>query len=444
MLKPFLFALVLIAAATIGLIAQTDDQVLAIAAGVRITVGDLPPETKSAYLNLSQIMAERRKEFLEAQIIDMLADEKTRARKTTVEKLFESEVADKVPDPAEARIQEVYDANRAALGDKPLAEVRARIVAYLRVEPEQKAFAKFVTGLKAKYKTVSGKDVNSATLRPTDVLATVAGKPLTYALFESKNKVELFEAKAKVFDQLRDEVDSQIFSKLVIAEAKSLGLEPYQLVAREITDKLKEYSESEREELESAFRRRLIAKYRPQIMYREPAPLVFKVATEGNPSRGLATAPVTVVMFSDFQCSACSATHPILKRVLAEYGNKVRLVVRDYPLTVLHKDAYRAALAANAAAAQGKFFEYTELLYANQSALDDESLKKYAAEVGLNLSQFGLDFKSEKIAADVKRDMDDGKSIGITGTPTIFVNGVKIRDMSADGFRDAIELALKK
>ncbi|HNQ15639.1 MAG TPA: thioredoxin domain-containing protein, partial [Pyrinomonadaceae bacterium] len=298
--------------------------------------------------------------------------------------------------------------------------------------------------LKAKYKTVSGKDVNSATLRPTDVLATVAGKPLTYALFESKNKVELFEAKAKVFDQLRDEVDSQILSKLVIAEAKSLGLEPYQLVAREITDKLKEYSESEREELESAFRRRLIAKYRPQIMYREPAPLVFKVATEGNPARGLATAPVTVVMFSDFQCSACSATHPILKRVLAEYGNKVRLVVRDYPLTVLHKDAYRAALAANAAAAQGKFFEYTELLYANQSALDDESLKKYAAEVGLNLSQFGLDFKSEKIAADVKRDMDDGKSIGITGTPTIFVNGVKIRDMSADGFRDAIELALKK
>ncbi len=444
MLKPFLFALVLIAAATIELIAQTDDQVLAIAAGVRITVGDLPPETKSAYLNLSQIMAERRKEFLEAQIIDMLADEEAGARKTTVEKLFESEVADKVPDPAEVRIQEVYDANRAALGDKPLAEVRARIVAYLRVEPEQKAFAKFVTGLKAKYKTVSGKDVNSATLRPTDVLATVAGKPLTHALFESKNKVELFEAKAKVFDQLRDEVDSQILLKLVIAEAKSLGLEPYQLVAREITDKLKEYSESEREELESAFRRRLIAKYRPQIMYREPAPLVFKVATEGNPSRGLATAPVTVVMFSDFQCSACSATHPILKRVLAEYGNKVRLVVRDYPLTVLHKDAYRAALAANAAAAQGKFFEYTELLYANQSALDDESLKKYAAEVGLNLSQFGLDFKSEKIAADVKRDMDDGKSIGITGTPTIFVNGVKVRDMSADGFRDAIELALKK
>ncbi len=444
MFKRHIFALIIIAAATIISTAQTDEQVLAIVAGERITVGDLPPETKAAYLNLAQIMADRRKEFLEAQIIDMLADEEAKARKTTVEKLFKSEIADKVPDPTDAQIQEIYDANRAALGDKTLAEMKPRIVAYLRVEPEQKAFMNFVAALKSKYKTVNGKDVNSATLRPTDVLATVSGKPLTYALFESKNKVELFEAKAKIFDQLKEEVDSLILSKLVIAEAKSLGVEPYQLVASEITDKLKDYSDGEREELASAFRRRLIAKYRPQIMYREPAPLVFKIATEGHPSRGEATAPVTVVMFSDFQCSACSATHPILKKVLAEYGNKVRLVVRDYPLTVLHKDAYRAALAANAAAAQGKFFEYTELLYANQSALDDESLKKYAAEVGLNLPQFGLDFQSEKIAAEVKRDMDDGKSLGINGTPTIFVNGVKVRDLSADGFRDAIDRALKK
>ncbi len=444
MFKSYLFALVFIAVAAIGSIAQTDDQVLAIAAGERITVGDLPPETKSAYLNLAQTMAERRKEFLEAQIVDMLADEEAKARKTTVEKLFKAEVADKVPDPAEAQIKEVYDANRAALGGRSLEEMRSRIVAYLRSEPEQKAFVKFVTALKTKYKAVNGKDVNSATLRPTDILATVAGKPLTYALFESKNKVELFEAKAKVFDQLKSEVDALILTKLVIAEAKSLGIEPYRLVAQEITDKLREYSDSEREELESAFRRRLIAKYRPQIMYREPEPLVFKIATEGNPSRGDATAPVTVIMFSDFQCSSCSATHPILKKVLAEYGNKVRFVVRDYPLTVLHKDAYRAALAANAAAAQGKFFEYTELLYANQSALDDDSLKKYAAEIGLNLPQFELDFKSEKIAAEVKRDMDEGKALGITGTPTIFVNGVKVRDMSADGFREAIEFALKK
>jgi protein-disulfide isomerase len=153
---------------------------------------------------------------------------------------------------------------------------------------------------------------------------------------------------------------------------------------------------------------------------------------------------VTVVMFSDFQCSACSATHPVLQKVLAEYGDKIRFVVRNFPLTTIHENAYQAALAANAANAQGKFFEYTEILYRNQDALDIESLKKYAGESGLNLSQFELDLQSERAAETLRKDMADGRSYGITGTPTIFVNGVKVRVITTDGFREAINKALKK
>jgi protein-disulfide isomerase len=207
---------------------------------------------------------------------------------------------------------------------------------------------------------------------------------------------------------------------------------------------MRAYTAGERYELENDLRKRLSAKYKTQILLKEPAPLKFDIPIAGAPSRGNAAAPVTVVMFSDFQCSACAATHPVLQKVLAEYGDKTRLVVRNYPLTQIHADAFRAALAANAAHAQGKFFEFTEILYLNQEALDAESLKKYAAEIGLNLRQFELDLQSEKNAAGVRRDLADGKSYGITGTPTVFVNGVKVRAISADGFREAIDKALKK
>jgi protein-disulfide isomerase len=149
-------------------------------------------------------------------------------------------------------------------------------------------------------------------------------------------------------------------------------------------------------------------------------------------------------MFSDFQCPACSATEPILRKVIEQYPGKIRFVVRDYPLTELHEHAYRAALAAAAANRQGKFFEYIAILYKNQDALDDASLTKYAAQIGLNAQQFEIDFKSDATAAEVKKDIADGESYHITGTPTIFINGVRMRALSAEVFKAAIDRSLAK
>jgi protein-disulfide isomerase len=150
-----------------------------------------------------------------------------------------------------------------------------------------------------------------------------------------------------------------------------------------------------------------------------------------------------VVMFADFQCSACSATEPVLKKVLAEYPGKIRYVMRDFPLETIHANAFNAALAAYAAEQQGKFFEYGDILFTHQDALDADSLKKYAAQIGLNVQQFTVDSNSEKARAEVQHDIADGTAYGVTGTPTIFVNGVKVRRLSADDFRDAIDNALK-
>jgi protein-disulfide isomerase len=149
-------------------------------------------------------------------------------------------------------------------------------------------------------------------------------------------------------------------------------------------------------------------------------------------------------MFTDFQCPACAGTHPVLKRVLAEYADKVRFVVRDFPLVQIHENAFQSAVAAGAAHAQGKFYEYTEVLYKNQTQLDAASLKKYAADLGLNIKQFEADLLNPKIADEIRKDIEDGKSYGIGGTPTVFVNGVKVRQLSPESFRRAIDKALRK
>ena len=166
------------------------------------------------------------------------------------------------------------------------------------------------------------------------------------------------------------------------------------------------------------------------------------ISVDDDPATGPADAAVTIVMFSDFQCSACSATHPVLKKVMDAYPGKIRFVVRDFPLESIHENGFKAALAAGAANAQGKFFEYIEVLYTHQDALDAASLKKYAADLGLNAKQFELDFNSAKTVAEVRKDMVDGEGYVVNSTPTIFVNGVRVRDLSAESFKGAIDRAI--
>jgi len=171
---------------------------------------------------------------------------------------------------------------------------------------------------------------------------------------------------------------------------------------------------------------------------------VQNISTDDDPAKGNANAPVTVVMFSDFQCPACAATHPVLEVVLARYGDRVHFVVRDFPLTQIHENSFKAAQAAAAAHAQGKFFPYIELLYKNQNSLDTASLKRFASEIGLNRKQFDADLDGGRFADEVKKDMQAGLTYGVDSTPTIFVNGVKVRQLSVLAFRRAIEKALKK
>jgi protein-disulfide isomerase len=427
----------------LSIFAQKADEVLATANGQTFTVKNLAPETQKIYVDLPASVAAARKELLAEMLAEATFEAEAKAKNQTIEKLL-ADVKATVPAPTDAKIQAVYDANRAALGDKTLAETRSQIIAFLRREPEQKALQSFLASLQAKYRTVIGKDVNGADLKPIDTLATIGARKITAQEFEQKNRLAVYEFQADVYDRVRTDLENAVFSDLLEAEAKSLNTAAGDLMAREVTDKMREFSDEERYLLQEALKNRLFTKYKVKFSLKEPPPIVQNISIDDDPAQGKATAPVTVVMFSDFQCPACAGVHPILKKVLSEYADKVRFVVRDFPLTNIHENAFSAALAANAAHRQGKFFEYAEILYKNQNRLDRESLIRYAAELGLNAKQFELDLSGAQIADEIRKDRADGEKYGVSSTPTVYVNGVKVRRMSASGFREAIEKALKK
>ncbi len=127
---------------------------------------------------------------------------------------------------------------------------------------------------------------------------------------------------------------------------------------------------------------------------------------------------------------------------MSEFGDRVRLVVRDFPLSQ-HANAPKAAEAAEAAREQGKYWEYVAVLFRNQSALEVDKLKQYASELGLDRARFDASLDSGKFAEKVQRDVLDGRKLGINGTPTFYVNGKRVSDRSYDGLKATIEATLK-
>jgi protein-disulfide isomerase len=436
------FALIVITLVSIN--AQSSDgDTLATSTGKTYKVSSLSPNGQKLYAERQKFIAETRTILFSAMMSEILVDLETKTQNTTREKLLATAKA-KAVEPTAAQIQAVYDANRQALAGRTLEETRPQIVEFIKHDLEEKAVQAFVDTLRTKYKVVNGKNVNAFGLAPTDVLATIGDRTITLRDFEAENRVRLNDIEIEVHDQLLSDLEASIFSTLIADEAKARNIDTGALIATEITDKLKEFTDEERAAVESDVMRRLFAKYNVKILLVEPTPLIQNVSVDDDPNWGNASAPATVVMFTDFQCPACSKTHPILSSVVTSYGDRVRFVVRDYPLENLHKDSFQAALAANAAAKQGKFFEFIKLLYGRQDALDKASLLKYAAELGLNVKQFELDFSDAKTAAEVRKDQADGRSYGVSGTPTIYVNGVKVHRLSLLGIRSAIDRALKK
>jgi protein-disulfide isomerase len=161
------------------------------------------------------------------------------------------------------------------------------------------------------------------------------------------------------------------------------------------------------------------------------------------------TARVTVEEFSDFQCPACGALEPGLRRVMKDYEDRVRFVFRNYPLQ-MHKYAFLASRAAESAGAQGKFWEMHDMLYDNQKEWSDSmeprvQFDSYATRLGLDVQRFKADMERQDLAERIKADVLRGNSVGVKGTPTVYLNGRELMPgklVTEDDLRREIEAAL--
>jgi protein-disulfide isomerase len=175
-----------------------------------------------------------------------------------------------------------------------------------------------------------------------------------------------------------------------------------------------------------------------------PAATVFKVPIDDAPVKGSSDALVTIVEFSDYQCPFCSRGHTTVQALEKEYGNKVRVVMKQNPLS-FHPRAKPAAMAAMAAGEQGKYWEYHDKLFANAKQLEDADLERYASELKLDMARWKKDLTNPKFEQIIQKDQTLAGQLGATGTPAFFINGRLLSGAQPiESFRNIINEELTK
>jgi protein-disulfide isomerase len=410
---------------------------------------------------------------LDLQINTTLLQVEAKKRRLDSHTLYETEVSRRAGMPTAAQIQKFIDENQSQFQGMDPATIKQQVAAYLHDETENKLADDLVKRLRQTIPVVMGADVNAPNLPDEAVLATIGGQPLKAGPVKERLKPLIYRIRLDAYMRAKQQADQMVDNILLIEEAKRRQIGPEEIVRAEISDKVRTPTDAEvtkfyndnkarisgdlnsvrnqvamylqeedKRRLEGELSNRLRKNADVRWLITEPAQPVQNISVDDDPARGGANAPVTIVEFTDFQCPACAAMHPVLEEVLKSYGDKVRFVVRDFPLTQ-HEWASKAAEAANAAKEQGKFFEYAALLFQRQKALDVPSLKKYASELGLDRARFDAALDRGTYAAEVKHDVEDGELYGVGSTPTIFINGVQLRVLSPEGLREAIDRAAK-
>ncbi len=169
---------------------------------------------------------------------------------------------------------------------------------------------------------------------------------------------------------------------------------------------------------------------------------VYSIPLGDSPVRGDPDAPVSIVEYSDFQCPYCAQVQPLLMQLLERYPQDVKLVFKQFPL-VFHEAARPATIASLAAHEQGKFWEMHDVLFANFRTLSAQRIETYAIQAGLDMDRFREDLVDGKERYEAVADADYklGESVSVRGTPTLFVNGVKVRNRSLEAISAMIERA---
>jgi len=304
------------------------------------------------------------------------------------------------------------------------------------------------------------------------VVATVQGQSISADELTSAVHGDLMRLEVQRYQILKDKLDELIAERILNLEAAKRGVPALQLVQDEImakvpavtSEQVKAFYEANKERIQQpleriteqiiaylrqqgqgerrqAFLKELRTQYPVTVALRAPK---IEIASDGKPALGTDKAPITIVEFSDFQCPFCRQVQPTLKRLMAEYEGKVKLVFHDFPLRSIHPQAQKAAEAAQCAAEQQKFWPYHDKLFAATS-LQIDDLKKYAQELELRMEQFIACLDSNKYAGGIDADMQAGQNAGVNATPMFFINGYPLSGaVPYERFKEVIDAALEQ
>jgi protein-disulfide isomerase len=288
----------------------------------------------------------------------------------------------------------------------------------------------------------------------SEPLAEVDGIAITAEEVEKPLAAQLSKLEEQIYNLKRQKVEALINEKLLANEAAKRKLTVPALLDAEVTSKVglvteqeieKFYQENKgqikgeqtevREKIRTylqnqkltAKREEFLRSLRGQakvVVNLKPPPIQrVEVSVQGAPFKGGDKAPVTIVEFSDFHCPFCKQVVSTLAKLEAQYGEKIKLAFRDFPIESLHPEASKAHEAARCANEQGKFWPYHDKLFAGPSKSSPEILKGFAKEVGLNGAAFEACLNSGKHQAAITKDIEEGQRLGVTGTPAFFING---------------------
>jgi protein-disulfide isomerase len=449
--------------------------VVAVVNGVKISGQDFSPEVQQRVRELRQQVVEARRRELDLQINSRLLDAEAKKRGVTPAKLVEDEIVAKAAEPTDAEAQAFYEANRARIQGE-FKDIKADIVNYLRDQRQREQAHRFSDTLRATAQVKKLFPEATPPAAPADrarVLAVVNGQNITSADIEDSLTPLIFSVQENTYKLRNQDIERKINDLLLEQEAQRLKVTTRALLDAEVEAKVQPVTEADAQKFYDENKARIegdFAQTKEQIMQylrdvekhkatvalaqrlrgatqvqnflAPPEPPSYTIATDDQPTKGNPAAKVTLVEFTDFQCPACAQAQPIIERIAQEYGDRVRLVVRDFPLTQ-HEHALKAAEAAEAAREQGKYWEYASVLFQNQSALQVDKLKEYASRLGLDRAKFDAALDGGRFADKVRRDVLDGQSVGVGATPTLYLNGRRVPDTSYNALRTAIESALR-
>ncbi len=306
---------------------------------------------------------------------------------------------------------------------------------------------------------------------PSDAAAEVNGRPILAADLDAKIGPSLAKLQEQMYTLRQKQLDAMIDERLLEDEAARRRITIAALVQTEITSKvtpatsedatkffeenkaklqgdyktleeqIKKYLTAQRgQALHQELIRTLRQTARIQVRLTAPPIVRAEVVTTGAPSRGAADAPVTIVEFSDFHCPFCRRVQPTLDQLRTKYGDKIRLVYRDLPLESLHPQARTVAEAARCANDQGRFWEFHDKVFGSNPDGAPATLSKYAREVGMDMAAFESCRVSGKHKPGIQTSLVEANNLGLTGTPSFFVNGRPLIGVQAmDTFVRVIE-----